>query len=187
VQKVQIGDADAIAELYQAMLAGVRPKLTRSIEKQWVEDRFHEILVIVIEAIQRGDVREPERLMGFVSTIAHRRVVAHIRDATRERQYFASANVEPLAPFEQGPERAAVRRESIERIRRVLSRLTPLDAEILERFYFQSQGAEQICREMKLSGTQYRLRKSRGLARCLELVHRADRTRSLAPLLARTA
>ncbi len=187
MQKIQFGDADAIAELYQAMLAGVRPKLTRSIEKQWVEDRFHEILVIVIEAIQRGDIREPERLMGFVRTIAHRRVVAHIRDATRERQSCASADVEPLAPFEQGPERVAVRRESIERIRRVLSAMTRMDAEILERFYFQSQAPVQICREMQLSTTQFRLRKSRGLARCLELVHRADVGRRPVPLMARTA
>jgi RNA polymerase sigma-70 factor (ECF subfamily) len=186
VHKIQCGDADAIAELYEAMLAGVRPKLTRSIEKQWVEDRFHEILVIVIEAIQRGDVREPERLMGFIRTVAHRRVVAHIRDASRERRYFAGADLEPPAPFDQGPERTAVRRESIERIRKMLSRLTPMDAEILKRFYFQSQAPEQICREMAISPTQFRLHKSRGLARCLELVNRAD-ARHHAAFLARTA
>ena len=45
-----------------------------------------------------------------------------------------------------------------------LNRLTPVRREILDRFYLQEQSAGQICREMGLTKTQYRLAKSRAKA-----------------------
>jgi DNA-directed RNA polymerase specialized sigma24 family protein len=172
VRKIRVGDESAVEELYAALSAGVRPTLLRSVETQSVEDRLHEILVIVLEAIQRGEVREPARLIGFVKTVARRRVVAHIRNAAFQRSRFVAVqNAEPLASFSRDPEWCAARVESVERTRRVLLHLTARDGEILERFYFKEEPPEQICREMQLTGTQFRLYKSRAIARCFHLAH----------------
>jgi DNA-directed RNA polymerase specialized sigma24 family protein len=54
-------------------------------------------------------------------------------------------------------------------MRSVLMRLTPKDREILTRFYLQEQPQEQICQEMKLTETQFRLLKSRAKDRFGEL------------------
>ena len=51
----------------------------------------------------------------------------------------------------------------------VLKGISRRDREILTRFYLQEQTQEQICSEMKLSETQFRLLKSRAKARFGEL------------------
>jgi len=185
VQKIQRGGEverrEGMEELYTALTEGVRAKLVRSVETQAVEDRLHEILMIVLEAIQRDELREPGRLMGFVSTVTRRRVVAHIRTTSFQRRRFVTVDhMEPVAPLEENPERRAARQEQLDRARGVLRRLSARDREILERFYFEEQAPAQICGEMKLTRTQFRLCKSRAIARCFDLVRRNAATASLA-------
>jgi DNA-directed RNA polymerase specialized sigma24 family protein len=48
---------------------------------------------------------------------------------------------------------------------RVLNGLSPRDREVLVRFYLREQSAEEICRELGLTETQFRLIKSRAKAR----------------------
>jgi DNA-directed RNA polymerase specialized sigma24 family protein len=55
----------------------------------------------------------------------------------------------------------------------MLARLKVRDREILERFYYGEQAAEQICSEMHLTPTQFRLYKSRAIARCGDIARRA--------------
>ena len=55
---------------------------------------------------------------------------------------------------------------------RVLKGLSSRDREILTRFYLQEESQEQICREMKLTDTQFRLLKSRAKARFGEMGRR---------------
>jgi RNA polymerase sigma-70 factor (ECF subfamily) len=185
VEKIQCGGEsglrEGMEELYAALTDGVRARLVRCIETQSVEDRLHEILMIVLEAIRRGELREPGRLMGFVKTVTRRRVVAHIRTASFQRRRFVTVDhIEPAAPTEQNPERRAARQEQLDRARGVLRRLSARDREILERFYFEEQPPEQICREMKLTGTQFRLCKSRAIARCFDLVRKGAAPAALA-------
>lgn len=176
MEKIQHGETvasrEGMEQLYGALSAGVRPALARTVEHQSVEDRLHEVLVIVIEAIYRGEVREPERLLGFIKTVARRRAIAHIRSAAFERRRFVTVEVsDPFAPTDQDPERTTARREKLARMHKVLHALHSRDREILERFYFKEEPAAQICREMRLTATQFRLFKSRAIARCVHLVH----------------
>jgi DNA-directed RNA polymerase specialized sigma24 family protein len=55
---------------------------------------------------------------------------------------------------------------------KVLRGLSARDREVLTRFYLHEQSQEQICREMNLTGTQFRLMKSRAKARFGELGRR---------------
>jgi DNA-directed RNA polymerase specialized sigma24 family protein len=57
-------------------------------------------------------------------------------------------------------------------MRSVLSSISTRDSEILTRFYLLEQTQEEICTEMKLSETQFRLLKSRAKARFGELGRR---------------
>jgi DNA-directed RNA polymerase specialized sigma24 family protein len=52
---------------------------------------------------------------------------------------------------------------------RVLNSLPKRDREVLARFYLEEQAHGQICREMGLTETQFRLVKSRAKARFGEL------------------
>jgi DNA-directed RNA polymerase specialized sigma subunit len=71
-------------------------------------------------------------------------------------------------------------------MRVVLASLSPRDRNILERFYLQEQTQEQICEEMSLSETQFRLLKSRAKARFGEIGKKRLATNGLYPFVVRT-
>ena len=58
-----------------------------------------------------------------------------------------------------------MRKERAELMARVLGSISRRDREILTRFYLREQSQEQICEEMELTETQFRLLKSRAKAR----------------------
>jgi RNA polymerase sigma factor (sigma-70 family) len=108
--------------------------------------------------------------MGFVRTIVRRQVAAHIDKVvhSRREQIELDSSVRVADPREN-PEESAIFRQRSELIQRVLSELTDRDREILTRFYLYEQGQDQICSEMGLTETQFRLLKSRAKARFGEL------------------
>src|SRR5215467_4897165 len=87
IQKIQSNDADGMEELYRVFSRGVRFFLWRQISKQDLEDTVHDTFLIVAQAIRRGDVREPERLMGFVWTVVRRQLAARIERNIATRTY----------------------------------------------------------------------------------------------------
>jgi RNA polymerase sigma factor (sigma-70 family) len=181
VSRVRTGDEGSLEELYKAVAKSARGTLFRSVDPQSVEDHVHEIMVIVLEAIRAGEIRDPSCLMSFVRTVTHRRVSLHIRGAMLRRKRLVSIDSapEPSAPFNQSPEARAALREKVDGVWQVIASLPARDQEILIRFYHRDQDAEQICREMSLTATQFRLGKSRAIAKCGSLTHpRSRRVRS---------
>jgi DNA-directed RNA polymerase specialized sigma subunit len=67
------------------------------------------------------------------------------------------------------PEEAAILRQHEQVAEAVLRSISGRDREILTRFYLREQTQEEICAEMNLSDTQFRLLKSRAKARFGEL------------------
>src|SRR5579863_8244861 len=74
VRRVQEGDADGMANLYDYISTGLRPYLARQLRSQDCRDKIHSIFLDVVVAIRRGQLRDPERLMAFARTIARRHV-----------------------------------------------------------------------------------------------------------------
>ena len=85
------------------------------------------------------------------------------------------------------PEDAAIFRQRNELIQKVLQELGIRDREILTRFYLREQSQEQICVEMGLSETQFRLLKSRAKARFGELGKKKLAGRALQSVSMRTS
>ena len=67
----------------------------------------------------------------------------------------------------------------------VLYSISERDREILTRFYLREQSQEQICEDMNLTETQFRLLKSRAKARFGELGRRKVTKGGLSNLLMR--
>lgn len=133
---------------------------------QDLEDTLHDSFLIVVQAIRRGDLREPERLMGFVRTIVRRQVAAHIDSVVQERsQRMPVDPATGLAAFDCNPEQAMIRRQREEIAQGVLETICERDRQILVRFYLLEQSPDEICDDMGLSRTQFRLMKSRAKAR----------------------
>src|SRR5882672_2288065 len=78
VESIKNGERSGMEELYRVFSRGVRFYLCRQLGPQDLDDKIHDTFVIVVEAIRNGELREPERLMGFVRTIVRRQVSAQI-------------------------------------------------------------------------------------------------------------
>ncbi|MFN7993093.1 MAG: sigma-70 family RNA polymerase sigma factor [Bryobacteraceae bacterium] len=179
VEKIRLGDPEGQRILYDNLLSGARLFLKRHLSTdQDVDDRVHDVFLIVIDTIRRGDLREPERLMGFVHTVLKRGLTAEIGRKVRDRQTFSEQDPDAVpTTSEPNPEQDAITRENIRVMRNLLVKLNPRDIEILSRYYLQEQSEEQIRNEMALSAAQFNLVKSRAKARFAKLVNRRFKLR----------
>jgi RNA polymerase sigma-70 factor, ECF subfamily len=170
VERVRAGDPTGMEELYLILSRGIRYVLYRQCGPQDVDDKVHDILLILTQSIQRGDLREPERLMGYVRTVVHRQVASHIDSMVKSRRNHDETDLNARLPDRQpNPERLIIQQENQDLAMRVLKGLNQRAREVLIRFYLEEQPAERICREMGLTETQFRLIKSRAKARFGEL------------------
>ncbi len=173
VKRIQDGDGRAIEQLYELFSRGIRFYLRRQLGPDEVDDQVHDTFLVVVKAIQRGDLREPERILGFVRTVVRRQVAAYIGQAVRRRTHEVDMDIAiRLIDIGSNPELNALSRERVDLARAVLQDMSAADREILSRFYLREQSQEQICREMHLTETQFRLHKSRAKARFAELGRR---------------
>ena len=175
-------------DLYQLFSKGIRFYLCRQLGPQELDDKVHDTFVVVVQAIRRGELREPERLMGFVRTIVRRQVAAYIDKVVHNRrdQVELDSNIRVADPREN-PEESAIFRQRVALIERVLGELSGRDREILTRFYLQEESQDEICTEMQLTETQFRLLKSRAKARFGELGKKKLAQKSLQAVFLRTS
>ena len=170
VEQIRIGDQSALEQMYRIFSTGVRFYLCRQLGPQDLDDRVHDVFLIIVQSIQKGELREPERLMGYVRTIVRRQVAAQIDDNIKARHNQADLDFGmTLSDHHPNPERSAIEHESEELAMRILNSLPKRDREVLARFYLEEQPPDRICREMGLTETQFRLVKSRAKARFGEL------------------
>jgi RNA polymerase sigma factor (sigma-70 family) len=166
----------------------VRYYLCRQLGPQELEDKVHDTFLIVVQAIRRGELREPDRLMGFVRTIVRRQVAAYIDNAvqTRKEQAGLESGL-TICDERSNPEQDAISRQRTEIMLGILQKMPRRDRDILTRFYLLGQAQDRICAEMRLSDTQFRLLKSRAKARFGELGRRSLRRHAFPVILGMTA
>jgi RNA polymerase sigma-70 factor (ECF subfamily) len=186
VARIQRGDESGMEDLYAMFARGIRFYLCRQLGAQELDDKIHDTFLIVVQAIRRGELREPERLMGFVRTVVRRQVAAHIDHLVHNRrdQLHMDVGVR-IADARRNPEQSAAFHQKIELMLEVLNELSERDKEILTRFYLREEAQEQICEEMNLTETQFRLLKSRAKARFGELGQRKLQQKPLGSLFLR--
>jgi RNA polymerase sigma factor (sigma-70 family) len=173
VSRIQREDSGAMEELYRLFSRGIRFYLCRQLGAQELEDKVHDTFLIVVQAIRRGELREPERLMGFVRTVVKRQVAACIeQNVQRRRDWQGLEEGSSVSDGRETPEESVISRQRVEIMEAVLRQLSRRDREILTRFYLLEQSQEQICAEMNLTETQFRLLKSRAKARFGEMGRR---------------
>ena len=170
VERVRNGHPSGMEDLYQVFSKGVKFFLCRQLGPQDLDDRVHDLFLTVTQSIQKGELREPERLMGYVRTVLRRQVAAHIEHAIHIRRNHTELDTSlPLSDARPDPEKLLIERQNMKLAMRMLKGLHEREREVLVRFYLREQPAEQICCEMDLSATQFRLIKSRAKARFGEL------------------
>jgi len=166
VSRIQADETLAQEELYRIFARGIKFQICRQLGPQDLDDKVHDCFLIVVQAIRRGELREPDRLMGFVQTVVRRQIAAYIETIIQNRKQITELETGRIvADFGRDPENSIMDQEEEELAYRVLKGISSRDREILIRFYLREESQEVICEKMNLTDTQFRLLKSRAKAR----------------------
>jgi RNA polymerase sigma-70 factor, ECF subfamily len=188
VSRIQRGDESGMEDLYRLFARGIRFYLCRQLGLQELDDKVHDTFLIVVQAIRRGDLREPDRLMGFVRTVVRRQVAAHIDQVVHSRRDELHLDVGVrVVDGRRNPEQNMAFQQKVDFMLEILNQLSERDREILTRFYLHEETQEEICQEMNLTETQFRLLKSRAKARFGELGKRKLQQKMLFPFFSRVS
>jgi RNA polymerase sigma-70 factor (ECF subfamily) len=174
VEGILAKDNRAVEGLFARYRRGLTFYFTRQFGPQDTEDLVTETLTMAWEAIRAGSVREPERLTGFVMTIARRngyRVMEERTHARRSEEWIdhESPNPSGLHISAGSQEDSLINAQHRAVMLRVLRTMSARDREVLNRFYLLEQTPERIQSEMAMTDTQFRLTKSRAKARFGEI------------------
>ena len=173
VKQVRLGSEAAIETLYGQVYDIARPYLRwrlGELADVEFEDCIHEAFLAALEAIQAEAIRDPGKLRSFILTIVRHKATVVIRKASRDRRQLDVQECLHLIDQAPGQERMLMTSERSRLLQHFLKQLGPVEREILIRFYLSGHSRERICRDLELSPTQFRLRKSRAKARLTRIV-----------------
>jgi RNA polymerase sigma factor (sigma-70 family) len=163
VDKVRRGHPAGLEELY-GLAKNFNYFLMRQLGDDDLLDKVHDIFITVAQAIHAGKLRDPERLIPFLTTVTRFYTYNQIdRRMHRRKRLEALEDVNPPDP-RMNLERTTYAKERNTIAREILRSMPRRDRDVLERFYLAEQSKEQICDEMQLTPTQFRLLKSKAKA-----------------------
>jgi RNA polymerase sigma-70 factor (ECF subfamily) len=171
MQRITAGDADAEAELVRRYKNGIAIIIGRIVHDESVtEDLSQDTFRIALGKIRKGDVREPERLSGFICGIARNVAIDHIRRRQRAINQEEIGNAEQIPDPQADQFEQLWRKERAEIVRQTIKELkVERDREVLSRYYIAEEDKEQICADLGLTSQQFNSVIFRALKRYKEL------------------
>jgi RNA polymerase sigma-70 factor (ECF subfamily) len=175
VSRIREGDRQAEAELVERYSLGVMIIIRRVVrDTMAAEDIHQEGFRIVLEKIRRGDVREPEKLSGFVCGVARNLVIDHFRRATRQENNAVIDEAVSIPHPAPDQLQELLRKEKADLVRQVLKGMSnERDIQALYRFYIADDDKEQICADLGLTSLHFNRVLHRARERFRELYEQA--------------
>lgn len=181
VARIQAGERAAEEELVARFSRGLLLMLRRLARDPALADDLHqETLALVLQKIRRGELREPERLAGFLRSTARNLFIADRRKEARYGAFGEGEEEEIEAPAVAG--RTALERamaeEEARQVHRLLGELRfDRDRQVLLRFYLSEDGREEICADLGIEPERFNQVVHRARERLRELWDRAEKRR----------
>jgi RNA polymerase sigma-70 factor, ECF subfamily len=177
VSRIRAGDRQAEAELVERYSRGVMIIIRREVhDTVVVEDLHQEGFRIVLEKIRRGDVREPEKLSGFVCGVARNLVIDHFRRAARQENNAVIDEAVSIPHPAPDQLQELLRKEKADLVRQVLKGMSnERDIQALYRFYIADDDKEKICADLGLTSLHFNRVLHRARERFRELYEQAMR------------
>ena len=170
VDRIRRGDKEAESVLVQRYSRGISFVIGQVIQNVTdVQELAQQTLMIAIEKIRQGAVREPERLSGYICGIAKKLAWDHIKK-TRLRNPAQIDEIASVVDSSDGPFEQLLRKEEAEIVRQVIGKLrVPRDREIITRHYLHDEERKSICASLSLTNVQFNRVIFRALDRFKEL------------------
>jgi RNA polymerase sigma factor (sigma-70 family) len=167
-ERIVAGDREAENELVGYFSPRILAMLcARTRDREASRDLLHDVLITLLRALRKGQLRQLDRLAAFVQGIARNTAQSYSRGRAFREQPFAD---EPPAAHSgdavEESQRAAL-------VRQALEELEPTDREILLRTLVQGQKPGLIASALGLDSVVVRQRKSRATRKVAEYVRKA--------------
>ena len=171
VRRIIAGDTAAEDEVVRRYEHGVSVIIDQIVRSQSAtEDVSQETFRIVLEKLRRGDLRQPERLSGFVCSVARNTAIDYIRRAKRLISREEIGDAELLADSAPSQLDQILTKERAEVVRQTILELNvERDRDVLFRYYVAEENKDRICLDLGLTRTQFNNVIYRALARFKEL------------------
>jgi len=157
VWQITIGNATAEEELFRRYKDGIAIIIGRIVHNESVtEDLSQETFRISLEKIRDGDVREPERLSGFICGVARNLALDYVRKMRRLTNQEAIINAEQIRDPQPDQFEQLWRKERAGIVRKVINEIkVDRDREVLSRYYIAEEDKDQICADLSLTSHQF--------------------------------
>ena len=157
-------DSAAEAELYRRLAPRVRLYGLRHLrDRQAAADLVQQVLLMTLERLRAGEVREPEKIASFVLGSC-RMTVLEMRRGTRRREALLETWGDTTEAFE-APEPLAL---DPDRLAGCLEALSERDRSVVVLTFFADQQADEVGAALAISGGNVRVIRHRALAHLRE-------------------
>lgn len=169
--RITAGEADAEAEMVRRYKDGIAVIISGIVHNESLaEDLSQETFKIALEKIRDGDVREPERLSGFICGVARNLAIDAVRRMRRLASQEEVDSAEQIRDSQPDQFEQLWRKERAEIMRRTISELkVERDREVLFRYYIAEEDKDQVCAALGLTSQQFNSVIFRALKRYKEL------------------
>lgn len=171
VSRIIAGDPlaeEEMARRYQDGISIIIGQIVQSHDA--AEDISQETFRIALGKIRRGDVREPERLSGFICAIARNLALEHVRKVRRLTNQEEIGKAECVADPTPSQLDRLCKKEGAMIVRQVINELkVKRDREVIFRYYIAEEDKDLICADLSLTRLQFNNVISRALQRYKEL------------------
>lgn len=157
VKRIQVGEGSAEEELFRRYSRGVAIIIGRIARDSCAtDDLCQETFRLILEKVRHGALREPEKLSGFICSLARNLAIEYLRRARRVEPLESAGETLSLSNPRPDPLGALLEKERVLAVRQVLSEMTiSRDREILRRFYILEEDKERICADLGLSSLHF--------------------------------
>ncbi|MGA2596689.1 MAG: sigma-70 family RNA polymerase sigma factor [Bryobacteraceae bacterium] len=160
VEMIRGGHPAGLEQLY-AMARNFTFFIMRQLGSDDLQDKVHDIFVTAATAISAGKLRDSERLTPFLTTLTRFYTYGQIDRRVVRRKYVTPLEHANIPDRRTNLENSVYKKQKMLIVRDILNAMPKRDRDVLERFYVLEQTKEQICQEMNLTPTQFRLLKSK--------------------------
>jgi len=172
VERIRAGDASAEERLVEVFGRPILLLLERHTNgRPEAQDLYQDTFRLALDKLRRGELREPERLAGFLTSLARNLAIEFYRGVARRR---TDADSEVLA-LVASPQRSqlgdVLDAEKKRVVRQLLGELSvERDREILFRFYLTEEDKDAIAKDFGVDGLQFNRILHRARQRYKEIV-----------------
>lgn len=171
VRRIVAGDSAAEDEVFRRYKHGITVIIDQIVRSQSAtDDVSQETFKIVLEKLRRGDLRQPERLSGFVCSVARNAAIDYIRRARHFKNGEENCDAEHIPDPAPSQLEEILKQEKARVVRQIINELKiERDRDLVFRYYIAEEDKEKICADLHLTRTQFNNVIYRAIARFKEL------------------